>query len=139
MSIQKLKLESHTLHPILVNQWMTPDGTILRSRHRHDHVSHADKNGKLYFVDGGTSYFRYSLQDPPLVFCGCHTNDLHSVIREIFDWGSYGISGGMPLQYIILKDMTEDHICAILRTQGHIVGTPVEKVLLDELEYRKGI
>lgn len=38
---------------ILYNAIMTPDGTILESWSPHDFVTHTDKNGNFYFVDGG--------------------------------------------------------------------------------------
>jgi len=36
----------------------TPDGTVLISHHRHDFRTHTDKNGKFYFIDGGSDYTR---------------------------------------------------------------------------------
>jgi len=38
----------------------TPDGTIIRSRHRHDYVTYTDANGKKYMIDGGLDYVRSS-------------------------------------------------------------------------------
>ena len=43
---------------IIYNAIKTPDGTIISSHHRHDFVTHKDKNGKTYGVDGGQSYLR---------------------------------------------------------------------------------
>ena len=43
---------------IVLNSIMTPDGTVLISHHRHDYVTHLDKNGELYLVDGGTDYLK---------------------------------------------------------------------------------
>lgn len=43
---------------ILINQIQTPDGTIIRSHHRHDYVSYTDKNGNTYSVDGGKEYLK---------------------------------------------------------------------------------
>lgn len=45
---------------VLLNKLITPDGTILISRHRHDYVTYKDKNGKTYFIDGGSDYCRSS-------------------------------------------------------------------------------
>lgn len=128
----------HTVYELLVNQWMTPDGTILRSRHRHDYVEHTDANGKTYFVDGGTDYIRTSGYGD-LKWCGLHENDNFEVIREVWDWGSYGPNGDQPKHYILLKDMTEEHICAILRTQTQIKGSSTERILRKELEYRAAL
>jgi hypothetical protein len=45
---------------LIRNRLQTPDGKILESVHRNDHVSHRDDNGKLYFLDGGLDYARCS-------------------------------------------------------------------------------
>lgn len=45
---------------LLRNRLQSPDGTILESKHRHDYVCHLDKNGKMYFLDGGLDYARCS-------------------------------------------------------------------------------
>lgn len=58
-------------------------------------------------------------------------------VREVFTWGSYGKGGKGPKRNILLKDLEEDHIRAILETQWHIKNTYVEKYMLKELEYRK--
>lgn len=122
---------------MLVNQWKTPDGTILRSRYRHNVVYYTDTiTGVTYMVDGGSAYTRISGNPEDLVWCGCYLEDTIEVIREIFEWGSYGINRDQPKRYIKLKDMTDDHIAAILRTQRHIFGTPVEEVFQRELVYR---
>lgn len=33
---------------LLANRIITPDGTMLQSKHRHDYVTHIDANGKEY-------------------------------------------------------------------------------------------
>ena len=120
---------------ILVNAWKCPDGTILQSRHRHDFVSYTDAEGRSYFVDGGTDYYRISGEG--MEFVGCYDTDPHEKIREILSWGSYGRDGKQEKRYILLKCLTDEHLEAILRTQSHIKNTPIEKVLKDEQEYRK--
>jgi len=65
------------------------------------------------------------------------TKELFLKQREILTWGSYGKDGKQPRKEIPLKDLTDLHINNILKTQSHIVGTPIEWVLLIELEYRK--
>ena len=32
---------------IIINQIRTPDGTLLKSMHRHDYVEYTDKNGLI--------------------------------------------------------------------------------------------
>jgi hypothetical protein len=41
-------------------------------------------------------------------------------VREWMIWGTYGKSGKDPLKWVILKNMSDEHISAILATQHHI-------------------
>lgn len=123
---------------ILVNAIRTPDGTILRSRHRHDFVSHKDSNGCEYSVDGGVDYLKRSrgLNAPPARELSLFSDDPHDLIREWFDWGTYGKNGDDPLKHILLKDLTTEHIKAIIDTQHHLPDH-IKQVFLNELEWRK--
>lgn len=102
------------------------------SKHRHDFVQCKCKGS---FVDGGLSYARAggSLVDTAVY---CYDDDI-STLREYLTWKSYGKSGKEPAKDILFKDLTTEHIEAILRTQTHIKGTWIENVLMLELEYRK--
>lgn len=102
------------------------------SRHRHDFVQ-CNCGGS--FVDGGLTYQRCggSLVDTSVY---AYEDDIET-IREYFTWGSYGKSGDEPKHYILLKDMSDQHIEACLETQYHIKGTQSEKNFLMELGYRK--
>ena len=121
---------------MLVSRWQCPDGTILESKHRHDYASHEDtKTGEHCFIDGGCDYVRSSGN---LVDLSIYSDDSHDVIRLYFTWGTYGINGDEPKRYVPLKDLTEPHIEAILKTQIHIHGTAVADILRAELQYRKG-
>lgn len=57
--------------------------------------------------------------------------------REVHSWGSYGKDGNQPRKEILIKDLSDLHICAILETQNHIKGTPTEWLLKIEQSYRK--
>ena len=57
--------------------------------------------------------------------------------REMFFWGSYGKDGNQPRREILIKDLSDLHICAILETQLHIKGTPTEWLLKIEQSYGK--
>lgn len=102
---------------ILRNALRTPDGTILESVNRHNFVSHTDTvNGKHYGVDGGTEYLRRigdmdGAEDLTIVDDG--SMDI-SEVREHFKWGTYGKNGTDPLSYVLLKDMEEEHIRAVM-------------------------
>lgn len=121
---------------ILVNMIRTPDGTILQSRHRHDYVTYTDKNGLQYMVDGGLDYLRRNVHhEHPYEELSLYEEDPIEIIRERFDWGTYGKDGKQPFTRILLKDMTEEHIQAILETQRLLVS--VQNMFHRELIYRK--
>jgi hypothetical protein len=119
---------------------MCPDGTYLRSYHRHDYNEYLDKvSGETYIVDGGNDYLRRSLNTTPATDCTVYLSDPFESIREAFVWKSYGKYGEhIPHGiYIHLCEMDADHICAILETQEQIKGTYVEDLMKQELAYRK--
>lgn len=120
---------------LLVSAIITPDGTRLESRHRHDYQTHIDNNGEEYMIDGGTDYIRRSLNNERATDAFVYTDDTHEVIREAFKWGTYGKNGDQPLELIPLKSLDTSHIEAILRTQSHL-KSHVTKVFEDELRYR---
>lgn len=123
------------MEKLVANKIRTPDGTILESMHRHDFVVYVDANGKEYMVDGGLDYTRRNIHDDaPYTELSVYTTDSHEVIREAFKWGTRGLSGTDPLKWVVLKDLTTDHIHAILETQrlpDHMI-----KVFNDELDAR---
>lgn len=118
---------------VLYNALITPDGTELVSRHRHDFQSHTDANGKWYMIDGGLSYSRGSY-DSDATRILLTDEDPHSLIREHFEWGTYGPDGDQPISYLKLKDVTIDHLQNILKD----VGMPdfIRKVIQDELDWK---
>jgi hypothetical protein len=59
----------------------------------------------------------------------------HSEIREVFRWGTRGKDGKQPLKYVPLKDLTKEHIIAILETQTHI-SEMVRNIFVNELKFR---
>lgn len=123
---------------IIRNAIVTPDGTLLESKHRHDYRSHTDKiTGEHLFVDGGLDYFKGSLNKVKPEYLHVTTEDPFELQREWFTWGSYGKLGNEPIHYIKLKDMESEHIGAILDTQDHIQGSYVAALFKQELLYRK--
>lgn len=132
-------LKGGSVLKLLANRIKTPDGTILESLHRHDYKTYIDKNGLEYMVDGGLEYLRRNVQDSaPATEMSVYNTDPHETIREAFKWGTRGIDGKQPLTYVVLKDMTTDHIEAILETQTHITQE-IRQVFIDELDYRNEI
>ena len=119
---------------LIANRIRTPDGTILQSMHRHDYVTYVDKNGKEYMVDGGLDYLRHNrIDDAPAEELSVYSDAPHSVIREVFCWGTRGADGRQPLTFKPLKDLTTDHIEAILETQN--LPDYMRKIFLDELDF----
>ena len=123
---------------IIRNAIMTPDGTYLRSYHRHDYKEHKDTlTGEIYIVDGGYDYLRRSINTTPAVSLDVYLSDPFEMIREAFVWKSYGKNYEHPHGiYIKLCDMTTEHIENILKTQNQIVGSYVEKLFTKELRFR---
>ena len=121
---------------LLYNAILTPDGTILQSRSRHDYIEYKDEvSGEIYILDGGLDYQRTSINDVPAKNLALYTSDLHSCVRDKFSWGTYGRDGLQPKKYVLLKDLTDEHIAAILRTQTHLPAE-MQKVFKDELQFR---
>jgi hypothetical protein len=121
---------------IISNRIRTPDGTILESRHRHDYVTYVDANGKEYMVDGGLEYLRRNVHDDaPYEELSVYDDAPYSLIREVFKWGTRGKGGRQPLTFVPLKDLTNDHIEAILDTQIHI-SERIRKLFISELTFR---
>lgn len=124
-------------YKIIRNSIMCPDKTILESKHRHDFQDHTDSiTGEYLFVDGGLDYFRGSINKVEPTYLHVTTEDPFEVQRDAFTWGTYGKNGDEPKHYIKLKDMTNEHIQAILETQRFIKGTYVEELFEQELTYR---
>lgn len=93
----------------------------------------------IFAVDGGNNYSMVLGDITKLKNLCVYTDDPHEIIRGNFTWKSYGKDGKHPGQYILLKDITDEHLAAILSTQWHIVGTYVEKILKDEVAYRENL
>ena len=117
------------------NAMRTPDGTILESHSVHDYVTHMDKNGHEYMLDGGLSYVRASCWGDE-EFLTVWRDDRHEVVREALEWGTYGVDGDQPLTHIKLMDMDTDHILACLETQ-HTIYPQYRDAMVNELEYRE--
>lgn len=92
---------------LLVSRIMTPDGTILTSRHRHDYVSHEDANGEYYFLDGGTDYQRCSVNKEPAVWLDLYTDSPYEEVRRVYGRAGRGKNGDQPLKWIPLCEMSD--------------------------------
>ena len=119
---------------LLYNGLKTPDGTIIESHHRHDYKTYEDANGKTYMIDGGLDYVRCSAHGDENHMC-VWSNDEHELIREHAEWGTYGINGDQPLEYVKIKDMSTEHLEACVKT--HQSPGRMSNVFVAELNYRK--
>lgn len=70
---------------VVYREMVTPDGTKLISRHRHDYQAYTDKNGKYYMLDGGlnSGYYRRSANGDEKIV-EVTTNDNFELIRIHF-------------------------------------------------------
>ena len=127
-----------TERQLIYSAWKTPDGTILQSRHRHDYCEHFDAVSKeWYILDGGTDYIRCSVNEVPPEDLTLYADDPHEKIREVFVWKSYGKNFSQPEGvYTLLKDLSCEHIEAILETQTHLPEYMLE-MFRNEQTFRK--
>ena len=107
------------LPQIVYNGIQTPDGSIICSNHRHDFVTHKDANGTEYGVDGGTHYLR-RMGPSDYKEMSLYEYDPHDDIRNYFEWGTKGKDGTEEFRWVILKEMCDEHIEAVLDTQDQI-------------------
>ena len=118
---------------LIANRWQCPDGTILESKHRHGYVQHLDKvTGKVYALDGGLDYIRYT---QGMTDVSVYTDSPHELQREFVTWGTRGQDGKQKLKYILLKDLSTEHIESILLNCTYIEGH-IKTLFKNELEYR---
>ena len=122
---------------------ITPDGTLLQSRHRHDFVQYTDANGLVYMVDGGLDYIRRSINDSAPHVDKCVYDDVpHEEQREAATWGTYGKNGDESRSYVTVANMSTEHIKAVIKDNKPLIGTRGEvlpqlrAVMENELRHR---
>lgn len=130
---------------IIYNAIRTPDGTIISSSHRHDFVTHEDKNGKTYGVDGGTEYLRRigeTLDCEDLsMYLEPWSPEFHVRAREVVKRGGRGKNGDQPLTWVPICEMNDGWVKATI-TYNEERGFTAEtnwftELLVNELEYRE--
>lgn len=144
LALQKLENsdneEKDNERRIILNQIKTPDGTILRSMHRHDYQTHTDKNGLEYMVDGGNEYLRRNVHDDaPYTEMTIYDDEPFEVIRENLHRGGRGKDGRQPLKWTPLSEMSNAWVEACVtyneeRNMGEHFATQMYR---KEIEYRK--
>lgn len=119
---------------IIQNALKCPDGTFIKSLHRHDFCQHGD-----YYVDGGIDYIRRSTNNDILSEENdfvLTTNDNLEKIKNKLLWGTYGKDGKGPYTQKLLIDCETNHLEKILETQSNL--TDLYKMIINSiLEDRK--
>jgi len=121
---------------IVYNGLKTPDGTIINSVHRHDYVTHEDKNGKHYMIDGGLDYVRRSVNGDEETIT-IYADDEFETVRQYFRWGrNYDKDKNLlpKTEWVILKDITDYHLDALCIYEK--VPKWVTKLFLIEKQFR---
>jgi len=121
---------------IILNRIQTPDGTILTSYHVHDYKSHIDRSGKMYSVDGGTSYLKRSGHSD-YTELSLYGDQPFEVIRKNLHWGVNMDKDKNLLPKTLWKPicgLNTDHIKAIL-DNGYGVDW-IREYFKQELKYR---
>ena len=125
---------------LLHNSIQCPDGTILVSKHRYDFKSHTQEDGREYFVDGGLDYQRIGYSDKEYVDLSVRSDDPHEEIREHFEWVRRMNEQGQMLpkpEVVKLKDITDSHLMALVEYTKEGYPEEINKVFVDEIEFRK--
>jgi hypothetical protein len=123
---------------LIHNSIRTPDGTILTSRHVHDYVTHLDKNDDTYSNDGGLYYLHRSVNKIPAEDLSLYTDSPFEKIREVLERGGRGINSDEELKYVVLKDINNDWLQAIIDYElKHRPDNPYLTYYKQEVEFRK--
>jgi len=123
---------------ILYNAIVTPDGTTLESKHRHDYVCHTDKNGLYYAVDGGCDYLKRSCEGN-YAEASIYDDGNHELRREHVKWGvNYTKEMEMlpRTKWTKIKDLNTEHIKAIIDGGYVAPNSFYNEVFEEELKYR---
>lgn len=125
---------------LIYSGMITPDNTLLHSRHVHDYVTHEDKNGKHYMLDGGNEYIRSSVNGDES-FISIYSDEPHGILRLWYFRLGYGKPGtpdyGKKLKTTFLALMSDNHLTSAidyLKNKG-IKGFHLD-TLLNEVNFR---
>lgn len=88
-------------------------GETLVSRHVHDYKTCSCEQGTM--VDGGLEYIKFGCKDLSKVQTNYIYDDApFEVIREYLYRGGRGVNGDEPLKYVVLKDIDDSWLDAII-------------------------
>ena len=118
---------------LICNRIMTPDGTILESKHTHDYVGYVDTNGETYFVDGGLDYQRRSVNKVPCKDMSIYSDAPFSTIRMYLKRGTVDKDGNRIWKP--LCELSDSHLNNIL--DYYSKPNWFTDYVKQEIEYRK--
>lgn len=113
-------------------------GDVLVSRYRHHFVTCTCKS---ISVDGGNEYARRvfgigasidNYQDLTV-----YSDAPFEEIREVFARGSLGKKGNEPLHWVMLKDMTDDHLANVIEYCERYNQKKYYEYYIKEKQYRE--
>ena len=127
---------------IVVNVMITPDGTILVSKHRHDYQSHIDKNGETYFIDGGRDYIRCSKNEEQPTFIQYTVSDMNDSdkwldMRKYIYRGTFDKEGNRIWKSLDTMSNTHLKNCIIYNENRGFGNSVSSMAYKKELEYRQ--
>lgn len=124
---------------LILSQIQTPDGTILRSMHVHDYVTHLDKNGEEYMLDGGNEYQRYNTCKEPFKDLSIWSDAPYEVIRENYHRGGRGKNGDESLKWVPMSEMSDEWLkaCIEYNDERGLSKSFMNYMYLKEIKYRQ--
>ena len=124
---------------LILSRIQTPDGTILTSYHRHDYVTHIDKNGETYMLDGGNDYQRTSVNIEPYKDLSIWSDAPYEIIRENFHRRGRGKNGNESLKWVPLSKMSDEWIknCIIYNDKLGMSKSYANYLYCKEIRYRQ--
>ena len=112
-------------------------GETLVSNYTHDYKT--CNCSQQTMVDGGLSYAKFGGKDLNRVQKNhLYSDSPHEKVRQVIARGSRGKSGKESLSYILLKDIDDDYLKAIIEyEQKNRPDNPLIKIYKNEQEFRK--
>ena len=134
MEKEDKRIRNSEVEPRLISlKIQTPDGTIIESSRKHNPAFHTDKSGQQYMVDYDVNFPRIQ-SDGNHIDLSIYDSSSFELVRDTFKWGSYGKDGVDELHLIKLKDLSDDHVKAII--DGGYAGLN-DYLFKMEMEYRE--
>lgn len=131
------------MHYCIHNEIITPDGTSLVCKHRHDYKAYTDKvSGEWYMIDGLGYYTRSSVNKvKPIdksIWIDLDNIRLTEEIRNVKFWGTRGKYGAEELKYISLAELDDEYLDALI--EYTVMKNPNHNLLFKaEKKYRETI